>query len=383
MKPSRRSDIRPFMVMELLDRANAYQAEGRSIIHMEAGQPGTPAPDRVRRAAKKAIESNPLGYTEALGLPALRQRIAEFYQESYGVDLPVSRVVITGGSSAAFVLSFLTVFDTGARVALSAPYYPAYPNILKALSCEPVIIPTGPETNFQLSLEKAIAALDQGLDGLLLASPANPTGSMIDPVTFREISDLCRERGAWLISDEIYHGITYGKRGETAAAFNDDAIVINSFSKYFSMTGWRIGWMVVPENLIRPIERLNQNFYISTHAVSQLAALTAFECLDELDANVREYAKNRDLLLSELPKAGLTDNAPADGAFYLYTNVSHLTDDSEAFCRRMLDEIGVASTPGVDFDSGDRALRLRFSYAGTHADVAEGARRLKGWLSKG
>lgn len=383
MKPSRRSDISPFMVMELLDRANAYQAEGRNIIHMEAGQPGTPAPVAVRAAAQKAIEDNPLGYTEALGLPALRQRISAHYQESYGVDIPASRVVITGGSSAAFVLSFLTAFDAGARVALSAPYYPAYPNILKALGSEPVIVPTGADTNYQFSSATVKNELDRGLQGLLLASPANPTGSMIDSATFHEISDLCRERGVWLISDEIYHGITFARPGETAAAFNDDAIVINSFSKYFSMTGWRIGWMVVPEALTRSIERLNQNFYISTHAVSQLAALAAFDCRDELDANVAQYAKNRDLLLSELPQAGLTDIAPADGAFYLYTDVSHLTDNSEAFCRRMLDEIGVATTPGVDFDTGDRALRVRFSYAGTHADVAEGARRLKGWLTKG
>jgi aspartate/methionine/tyrosine aminotransferase len=251
------------------------------------------------------------------------------------------------------------------------------------LSCEPVILPTGPETNYQLPIDSVVAVLDQGVSGLLLASPANPTGSMIEQSTLREIAELCRERNVWLISDEIYHGITYGKAGHTAAAFSDDAIVINSFSKYFSMTGWRIGWMVAPENLLRAIERLNQNLYISTHAVSQLAALAAFDCRVELDANVAVYARNRKLLLKELPKAGITKIAPADGAFYLYADVSHLTDDAEAFCLRMLDETGVATTPGVDFDTKKGAQRVRFSYARAHTDITEGARRLKEWLAKG
>ncbi len=383
MKPSQRSDIRSFMVMDVLDRANAYESQGRNIIHMEVGQPGTPAPEAVRRAAIRAIKNDPVGYTEAFGLPKLRERIALYYQENYGAHVPASRIVITAGSSAAFVLSFLAVFDVGARVALAAPYYPAYPNILKALSCEPLIIPTDSQTDYQLTVDQVADAFDRGATGLLLASPANPTGSMVTPDVLRAIVELCRERSVWLFSDEIYHGITYGKQAQTAAAYSDQAIVINSFSKYFSMTGWRIGWMVVPKGLLRSLERLNQNLYISTHAVSQLAALKAFDCRPELDANVAIYKKNRELLLEKLLGAGLTTMAPADGAFYLYADVSDLTNDSRAYSYRMLREIGVATTPGVDFDTGARACRIRFSYAGTHEDIVEGAERLKSWLAKG
>lgn len=370
------------MVLDVLDRANAYEAQGRNIIHMEVGQPGTPAPEPVRRAAVRAIEDGPVGYTEALGLPKLRERIASYYRETYGAHVPASRIIITTGSSAAFVLSFLAVFDAGARVALAAPYYPAYPNILKALGCEPVIIPTDLKTGYQPTPDQAAEAIDRGAAGLLLTSPANPTGSMVTPDVLRAIVDLCRERRVRLFSDEIYHGITYGKRAQTAAAYGDHAIVINSFSKYFSMTGWRIGWMVAPEGLVRSVERLNQNLYISTPAVSQLAALKAFDCRPELDANVAVYKRNRDLLSGALREAGLSALAPADGAFYLYADVSHLTDDSRAYARSMLDEIGVATTPGVDFDTGARACCLRFSYAGTHEDIVEGARRLTSWFGK-
>ena len=379
MTPSKRSEIRPFLVMDLLDRANAYQTAGRDIVHMEAGQPGTPAPALVREAAKTAIEQELIGYTEALGMPALRQRIAKYYVDTYGVDVSPDRVVITTGSSAAFMLSFLASFDTGARVGIGAPYYPAYPNILSGLGYEPVIMETGAEDNYQISEDLLTRQRDK-LDGLLVASPANPTGAMIGADALRQLVLFCKDNAIKFISDEIYHGITYAEPAHSALEFSDEVIVINSFSKFFSMTGWRIGWMIVPDQLVRAVERLSQNFYISVPAVSQIAAMAAFDELDTLRGFVRNYARNRDYLLAELPKLGLADIAPADGAFYLYTDISHIDTDSLGFCMRMLDEIGVACTPGMDFDTGARAAKIRFSYAGPHDDAQETIRRLKDWL---
>ena len=382
MKPSKRADISPFLVMDLLDQANAYQAEGRDIVHLEAGQPGTAAPAAVRQAATRAIEAELIGYTEALGRPALRRRISDYYRTVYGVDVAPERIVITTGSSAGFVLAFLSVFDTGARVAMGAPYYPAYPNILKGLGYKPVIFDTGPETAFQIDPD-LLQSSEAPLDGVLVASPANPTGSMISPGDLEALISYCDEKQITFLSDEIYHGITYGERAHSALEYSDEVIVINSFSKYFSMTGWRIGWLVVPETLIRAVERLSQNFYISVPAVSQSAAIAAFDETAELDLLVKGYERNRDLLLAELPKLGLRDIAPPDGAFYLYADISHLTHDSLAFCRSMLDEIGVAATPGVDFDRGLRAAKVRFSYAGAYGDIEKALERLARWLPKG
>jgi len=379
MKISSRSDIQPFRVMDLLERANSYAAQGRDIIHMEAGQPGMAAPLAVRRAAQQAIEQGQVGYTEALGLPALRQRIARFYLETYGVDIPASRVVVTNGSSGAFVLAFLALFETGARVGLTAPYYPAYPNILKALGYQPIIVPSGAQTNYQPRVH-LIEGAGTHLDGFLIASPANPTGAMLHERDFEELIQYCAESRIVLISDEIYHGITYERKASTSLQFTTDAIVVNSFSKYFCMTGWRIGWLIVPEELVRPLERLTQNLYISTHAVSQVAALAAFEASEELDQNVAVYAKNRAHLLDQLPKVGLTDIAPADGAFYLYVNIAHLTSDSDGFCKQMLDDIGVATTPGLDFDTGERTAYMRLCYAGKPEDVKQAMVRIGNWL---
>ena len=381
MKPSKRADISPFLVMDLLDRANAYQAEGRDIVHLEAGQPGTAAPRVVREAAKKAIDTDLIGYTEALGMPALRRRISDYYRATYGVGVSPDRVIITTGSSAGFVLSFLGVFDTGARIAMGAPYYPAYPNILKGLGYEPVIVNTDSETGFQVTPDLLTAARVDP-EGILVASPANPTGSMISPDGLQALIAYCEEQKITFLSDEIYHGITYGQRARSALEFSDDVIVFNSFSKYFSMTGWRIGWLVVPDALIRAIERLSQNFYISVPAISQIAALSAFDALPELDRHVEGYQRNRDKLVTQLPKLGLTDIAPADGAFYLYADISHITNDSLSFCRSMLEDIGVASTPGIDFDRGDRAAKVRFSYAGSLADIESALERLAHWLPK-
>jgi aspartate/methionine/tyrosine aminotransferase len=380
--PSRRSAVPPFIVMDVMAAAAAREAAGHRVIHMEVGQPGTPAPRAALDAVARALPAQTLGYTAALGMPALRARIARHYQERYGFALAPERVVVTTGSSAGFVLAFLALFDAGAAVALPAPGYPCYRHILSALGQRPVTIETGPEGRWMPTIAQIEEAAERhDAAGLVLASPANPTGTMLAGDRLAAIARQCARRGLWLVADEIYHGLTYGMREETALANGADAVVVNSFSKYFSMTGWRVGWLVVPERLIRPIERLAQNLYISPPAVAQVAALGAFDARDELEANKRIYAENRDLLMAELPKAGLGHILPADGAFYLYVDISETRTDSIAFTRAMLEEIGVAATPGVDFDSARGRDYVRLSYAGTTADMAEAARRLRAWRS--
>ena len=382
MKLSSRSNISPFIVMEVMAAAAAREVAGGDVLHLEVGQPSTSAPRAVLEAAKHALDDDRIGYTLALGLPELRERIARHYSGQYGITIPYERIVVTTGSSAAFLLSFLALFDPGSRVAIASPGYPAYRNILQVLNIEPVLIPCTSDTGFQPTPEQLVlAARDAPLDGLLVASPANPTGSMIDEAQFQALAAHCRTQNMVLISDEIYHGITYGKTAHTALAFDPDAIIINSFSKYFSMTGWRLGWMIVPEPMLRAVERISQNLFISPPTLSQHAALAAFECHAELKRNIDVYAANRELLLRELPKAGISRFAPADGAFYLYADVSHLTQDSEQFCRRMLAETGVAATPGTDFDPANGHLFLRFSFAGSTAVMAEAAKRLQIWLA--
>lgn len=378
---SARSAIDSFIVMDVMSRAAAREAAGAHVIHMEVGQPGTPAPLSAREAAKRAIDEGALGYTLALGTAPLRQRIGCHYRETYGVEVAPERVVVTTGSSAGFVLAFLALFDAGARVALPEPGYPCYRHILSALGQVSVGIETGPQSRWMPTAD-AIAALADapgGLDGVLIASPANPTGTMLEPERLAEIATLCERRGLWFISDEIYHGLTYDVPAETALRYSDEAIVINSLSKYFSMTGWRVGWMIVPERLVRPIERLAQNLYIAPPAISQVAALAAFEARDELEANIAVYRRNRALLLEALPRCGFTSIVPADGAFYLYCDVSHWTDDSLVFAGEMLDAIGVAVTPGIDFDPVRGRHFIRFSYAGATADMEEAVRRLSQW----
>ncbi len=329
-------------------------------------------------AAKAALTSDTLGYTEALGLPALRRRIADHYKDRYGADVDPSKVVVTTGSSAAFLLSFLAAFEPGDRVALANPSYPGYRNILLALGVTPVSLPAGPDSRFQPSVE-LLRRAGGPLDGLIVASPSNPAGTMLGAAELGALSGYCADNGIRLISDEIYHGITYGRQAATALLTGDDAIVVNSFSKYFSMTGWRLGWMVVPADLARAIECLAQNLFISPPTLSQHAAIAVFDCRDELDANVARYANNRELLLDRLPKAGFDRLAPADGAFYIYADVGGITDDSEEFCRRMLSETGVATTPGIDFDEERGSRFIRFSYAGATGDMEEAAERLRAW----
>jgi aspartate/methionine/tyrosine aminotransferase len=377
LKVAQRGTVPPFIVMDVLRAANERAASGAAVYHLEVGQPGTPAPQRVLAAARTALDEHRLGYTEALGVPSLRARIARHYRERYGAEVPAERIVVTTGSSGAFVTAFLAAFDPGDRVALAAPSYPAYRNILTALGIEPVILPADEATRFQPTVELVARAGD--LDGLIVASPSNPTGTMLSPEELAALARYVSEAGIRLISDEIYHGITYGRSAATALASSHDAIVVNSFSKYYCMTGWRIGWMVAPADLVRPIECLAQNLYISPPALSQIAAEAAFACTAELDAIVAGYARNRALLLRELPKAGFGRLAPADGAFYLYADVAHLTNDSQEFCKRMLVETGVATTPGIDFDAERGQRYLRFSFAGPEADIAAAAEKLKAW----
>jgi len=383
VKLSRRALVPPFIAMDVLREANELAAGGADVIHLEVGQPSTPAPRAVVAAAEAALRREVLGYTDALGLPVLREAIARHYQRTYRVVIDPARIIVTTGSSAGFVLAFLAAFDAGERVALAAPSYPAYRNILVALDLAPVELAAGPAEHYQPTLDLLRGSRDQigreRLDGLIIASPANPTGSMIDPATLVAIAKHCEAAGIRLISDEIYHGITYEKPAASAAALSDDAIIVNSFSKYYSMTGWRIGWMIVPPDMLRAVECLAQNLFISPPALAQYAALAAFDATEELEANCRRYAENRALLLAELPKAGFERFAPADGAFYLYADIAALTNDSRDFCSRMLREIGVACTPGVDFDPTRGHATMRICFAGATADIAEAVRRLRNW----
>lgn len=380
LKVARRADIPPFIAMQVLRAANARSASGKAVYHLEIGQPDTAAPAAVIEAAKRALDSDRLGYTEALGIPPLRQAIARHYHATYGLDLPPERIAVTTGSSGAFIMGFLAAFEAGDRVALAAPGYPAYRNILLAFDLRPVDLPVGPETRFHPT-PAMLDELDQPVEGLIVASPANPTGSMLTPAELGELAGYCRRKGIRLVSDEIYHGIVYDGVAASAAGLDDSAIVVNSFSKYFSMTGWRLGWMILPEELRDSVERLAQNLFISPPTLPQLAALPVFDCRPALDANVARYRRNRDLLLHELPKAGFRQFASPDGAFYLYVDVGNLTNDSEAFCRRMLEETGVAVTPGTDFDAARGHRALRISYAGSTEDMADAARKLIGWLA--
>jgi aspartate/methionine/tyrosine aminotransferase len=376
-----RGRIDAFVVMEVMKETAARAAMGQDVIHMEVGQPATPAPRLAREAAKRAIDEQRLGYTEALGLAALRERIALHYHQSYGVTVSPERVLITTGSSAGFVVAFLALLDAGDRIGLPEPGYPCYRQIAGVLGLEVAPVPCGPETGWlpDLNALEALARGERPIKALVLASPANPTGTMLPPQTLAAVARRCEELGVWLISDEIYHGLAYGQPAQTALALSDRAIVINSFSKYYSMTGWRAGWLIAPETLMRSVERLAQNLYISVPAVSQHAALAAFDATEELEGHKAAYEQNRQLLLEELPKAGFGRLAPADGAFYLYADVSRFTNDSEAFVRRMLAETGVGTTPGIDFDPRRGKAFVRFCYAGASADMARAAQRLRAW----
>lgn len=373
MKRSRRSDIAPFHVMEVARTADAMEAAGSDVVHLEVGQPSTGAPRGVRQAAVRAVEEMNLGYTLATGYEPLRRRIAAHYGDWYGIDLEPGRIMVTEGASGGCVLAFLASFDEGDRVAVPAPGYPCYRNMLQAFGVEVVNIAVDENTRFQPTPEILEAA--GPLDGVVLASPSNPTGTMLSAGELDRLAAWCAANDVRLISDEIYHGITFAGPAATAAAY-PNTIVVNSFSKYFSMTGWRVGWLVLPPDLVTPTERLGANLFIAAPTISQVAAMAAFDCHDELAANVERYATNRSILLDGLVAAGLDRLAPADGAFYVYANVDHLTDDSQVLCREWLEQLGVASTPGIDFDPIHGRAYVRFSFAGATEDMTAAVERL-------
>ena len=379
LKISNRSSIPPFIVMDVMRAANERAASGSDVLHLEVGQPSSPAPKKVIETAQFVLADDKLGYTDALGISLLREKISGYYRDTYGVNPDPKRIVITSGSSGGLLLSFLSSFDVGDCVGMATPGYPAYKNMLKSLGVKVVEVPVDSKSHFQLKRE-VLDKLSENLDGLIISSPSNPTGSMISSSGMRDLVDWCDRRGTRLISDEIYHGIVYGEQASTALSYGTDVIIINSFSKYFSMTGWRLGWMVIPESMIRSIECLAQNLYISPPSLSQMAAVAVFDCMDELNENVARYRINRDILLEKLPNAGLERFAPVDGAFYIYANVSHLTNDSSEFCKRMLSEIGVAMTPGIDFDGINGKSYVRLCFAGATQDINQAAARLQKWL---
>lgn len=378
-----RANVPPFHVMDLLTAAAERQRTHGDLINMVVGQPSTPAPRPVREAAKRALDRDVLGYTVALGIPELREQIADHHRRVYGIDVGIEDVVVTTGSSGGFLLAFLAAFEAGDRVAIARPGYPCYRNVLTALGCEVVELPTGPESRFQPTVAM-LEQLDRPVQGLVVASPANPTGTMLAPEELAALATWCETHGVQLVSDEIYHGIEYASPMQHATAWQTsrEAVVFHSFSKYFSMTGWRIGWMLAPERLRRAVDVLTGNFTICPPVLSQHAAVAAFtpESYAEVDGHVARYAENRALLLDGLPRLGLDRLAPADGAFYVYADVSHLTDDSMALCHRLLADTGVAAASGVDFDTVDGCRSLRFSFAGSPAEIIGALSRLETWL---
>ncbi len=378
---SGRSDVPPFMVMDVMAAAARIEAAGGHVIHMEVGQPAASAPKPAIAAARAALDLGRIDYTSALGIPSLRARIARHYRETYGCAVDAERIVITTGSSGGFILGFLALFEPGDRVAVTVPGYPPYRHILTALGCEPVLIETSSVNRHALTGEALLAAHRKTpLKGVLVASPANPTGTMMSREALTGVMAAAQGAGIRFISDEIYHGLDYAFPAVTAAELSPDALVINSFSKYFCMTGWRVGWMVVPEPLVRPIERLQQNLSISVPTLSQIAAEAAFEGGAEMEAIKHGYEENRRILIEGLPKAGLDSFLPADGAFYLYADVSKFTSDSFAFAGEMLERARVAATPGVDFDPLHGRQFIRFSYARSADEMREAVARIATWL---
>lgn len=379
MRVSTRSAVDPFIVMDVMEAASRAEAAGRHIIHMEVGQPSTPAPAGARAALAGSMDDDAMGYTGALGLPALRKGIAKLYKTWYDVDISPDRVVVTPGSSGAFLLAFTALFDAGEKVGLGLPGYPSYRQILSALSLDPVGVQTSAENRYQ-PVADDLAGHD--LAGLIVASPANPSGTMLDHDALKTLIDAAQANGTAFVSDEIYHGIQYEGRAISALEISDDVYVINSFSKFFSMTGWRIGWMIVPDDHVRVIERLAQNMFICPSHASQIAALGALDSIPEMMEHLDVYTKNRAIMLEELPKIGFDKIAPPDGAFYIYADVSAYTDDSRALAADILEHAGVAVTPGLDFDPVRGHQTLRFSYARKTDDIIEGIARLSAFMTE-
>ena len=376
---SRRGAAEPFHAMDVLAGANRLRAAGHDVVSLAVGQPSDPAPRAVREAAERALRDGNVGYTDALGIAPLRRAIAAHYLDHYGVEVPQERIAVTTGSSAGFNLAFLALFDAGDRVAIASPGYPAYRNIMRVLGIDAAEIEEGEEGHLTAAALEA-AHREKPLKGVLFASPANPTGAIIPAGELRAIVSFASAAGISVISDEIYHRLAYDAPDLTALSIDGDVTVINSFSKYYCMTGWRIGWMVLPQALARQVERIAQSLYISPPAVSQAAAVEAFGATAGLDAIKQRYRANRDLLMRRLPELGFRLAAPMDGAFYAYCDVSRHTNDSMDFARSMLAEAHVAATPGIDFDTRSGHRFMRMSYAGSPAEIAEALDRISRWL---
>ena len=379
MKSSERSKIDPFIVMDIMERANAVEKKGQTIVHMEVGQPGTSAPQAAKDFLKASMEDNPMGYTVALGLPDLRKKIAELYGDWYGLDVDWNRIIITGGSSAGFILAFTSLFDKLDKVGLPNPGYPSYRQIMKTLNLEPVLINTTEKNRFHPTPNDLSR---YNINGLLIASPGNPTGSMIEREPLQALVSYCVDRKVSLISDEIYHGIQYDMKPSTVLEYSDSCYIINSFSKYFSMTGWRIGWIIVPKEHVRVVERIQQNMFICASHASQILALGSFESKSELEKNLETYRENRKLLLAALPEMGFNNIAPPDGAFYLYIDISEFSSDSYDFTIKMLNVGGVAITPGIDFDPIKGKSKIRISYARSTPEILKGIERMRIFMDK-
>ena len=376
---SRRSNIMPFLAIDMLTRANNLKSKGKDIIHMDVGEPGFKTPDHILEYAKTIIEEKKIGYTESIGIPELRRKISDHYKYWYDEEVDSENIAVTAGASGAFLLTLLAIFDPGDTVAIMTPYYPAYVNALKALNINIIYLEGDIKTSYQPTVEK-LESIKKNINGIIMASPANPTGSSINTDDLKKIANWSKKNKIAIISDEIYHGIEYGKFSETILKFNQDAIVINSFSKYFSMTGWRLGWLVAPKKIINTIEKLSMSLFLCPPTFSQLIAIKAFEDYDILNKNVLIYKKNRDILISSFEDIGFFKYAPPDGAFYLYIDVSNITDDSTDLAIKLLKEAGVSSTPGKDFDYNLGNKFIRLSYAGDHKEILEGAKRIISWI---
>lgn len=377
---SRRSDVEIYQMWEIFKAVNARVKAGGKVVSLLAGEPTLPPPQAAINAAQDALSSGkPLGYTEALGIPALREGISQLYKRRHGLDIPMKRVAVTVGTSAGLMLAFLAAFSAGDTVAVVEPSYPAYRGTLKAIDLIPYRLATDASTGYRVT-PAMIEALPAAVKGVVIASPANPTGTMLSAAELRAIYDTCQRKGLWLLVDELYHGVTYDTPAETVLAAGNDVIVINGFSKYWGMTGWRIGWLVLPERLVPRIEALHGSLQISAPTLSQLAGLAALDADAELAPRVASYKRNRDALLAALPRWGISRFAPPDGAFYLYADIGDFSDDSVAFCKRILDETGVVLSPGVDFDTAEGRHYLRFSFCMDAAIIDDAIARLEPWF---
>ena len=379
LKLSQNGDIHTFRVLDLLQQVNKRKASGQDVVNMAPGQPSDGAPKPALEYGAEVMKDGFMGYTEAIGTPFLRERISQWYSEYYGLEIPTSRIVITIGASGAFLFTFMSMFDPGDTIAMAAPGYPAYRNIMKACGIKPLEIETGPQTNYQPTISH-LEELENIPDGLLIASPSNPTGTIIPPDELEAICGWCRKHGVRLIADELYHGVTFEEKADTVARYCKDVVVVNSFSKYFAMTGWRLGWLVLPENVTDRVKCLAESLFVAPPTLAQHVAFKCFEYTDILDSYVARYKANLDVLKEELPKAGITDLSDTKGAFYLYANISNITDNSELWAKGLLDHAGVAVTPGTDFDLTRGHQTIRMSFAGSTEEIREACKRMKQFL---